>query len=124
MTIEVLEAVWNGALECSGTAPGLSGYQGRSSLYHSPTLERWEALQRGEVEQIQQRRGRPRVERVPVVRATTYRKHPALTPERAAVVLELLRKGVSYSGVAQAAGVTRDQARHVGKRHGISRARQ
>lgn len=120
MIIETLEAVWSGALECAGVAPGLSSYRGRSSLYHSPAWERWEGLAYGEV---QRHPGRPRVVRPVVTRPTAYRKHPALTVERAAAVLALLQRGVSYSKTAAAAGVTRDQARAVGKRAGIVRGR-
>jgi hypothetical protein len=44
--IESLEVAWSGALEAAGIAPGLSSYQGRSSLYHSPP---WPMLVQGEV---------------------------------------------------------------------------
>jgi len=81
-----LEPAWNGALERSGAAAGLSGYRGQSSIYHSPA---WPAeLKHGDCRKI-------------------WRTGPkAITTEAQRVrIRELLRVGLSLRRVAKAAGV-------------------
>jgi hypothetical protein len=81
---EQLEPVWSGSLERAGTAPGLSGYVGPSSIQHSPA---WPA----ELKQVDIRGDRA--------------AGPKPTDQQLANVRGLLQRGLSLRRVASLVGV-------------------
>lgn len=98
-----LEVAWNGQMERDGDAPGLSVYQGRSSLYHSPGWSQ-ESLEYGEVER-HPNRGRP-------LGSKNGANH--------ARALELLRGGLDCSAVARRLAISSSIVRYVARREGLS----
>jgi len=115
--MDQLEAVWSGALERSGGAPGLSAYAGRSSLYHSAN---WEAAERFEaLEMSQAPRGNKELGRGKDRRPRKSYEPHGFYDARA---LELLRKGCSYGNIVRELGCSMGIVRRVAKSNGIDRS--
>lgn len=107
-----LVPVWNGTMEHDGKAPGLSAYQGRSSIFHSANWEKLDALEHGEANGDAPTRGPDRKTRL-------SRKHD---PARDVEVAAMLRQGVSYGAIAKALGCSLMVPRRVARLHGIDRS--
>jgi hypothetical protein len=104
--MDILEPVWNGALERSGLVAGLSSYDGKSSLFHSPayTPDTPDEVMPGRV------RGR-----------NEDRKRRARPGEHDAEALRLLRNGLSYYLIARKLDCSEALVRSVARRHGLCR---
>lgn len=110
-----LVPVWNGELEARGEAPGLSAYDGKSSIYHSVNWERSDELERRH--DNRQRRA----EGFAAVRGSDTKPRVA-RGSRDAEVVERLKKGVSYGAICRELGVTLSVPRRLARIHGIDRS--
>lgn len=108
-----LEVAWSGAMERNGTAAGLSSYDGRSSIYHSPNWERLDALEHGECMALERvaKRGHDRKPRA-----------PKCDPAREARAVEMLERGVSFGDISRALDVSTSVPRRLARRMGIDRS--
>jgi hypothetical protein len=104
-----LVVAWSGELEASGAVPGLSSYQGRSSLYHSAN---WERPESGEAKELspgtKKARGHDR---------RTRAKYGSLDAD----VLAMLKKGASYGAISRRLDCSYTLPRNVARRNGIDR---
>jgi hypothetical protein len=117
MTHAELEPVWNAAMERAGTAPGLSAYEGSSSLRHSANWERFDQLEAAEMSQYprgNKERGRGR-DRKP-------RKQHEPRGFYDANVLEQLKKGCSYGAIIRELGCSMGVVRRVARLAGMDRS--
>lgn len=96
-------------MERAGTAPGLSSYDGRSSIYHSAPWERLDALEHGEV------KGHGK-------RGPSDKPRTVVTPELHDRILGMLRRGASYGAISRELSVSESVPRTIGRRNGIDRA--
>jgi hypothetical protein len=109
-----LEVYWSGSLEAQGKAPGLSSYQGRSSIYHSANWERLDMLEHGEAK-ARSVNGHPK-------RSEDGQwRRKACDPETAAEALRLLKSGISYNQISVRLNVSVSVPRRLGRLHGIDR---
>jgi hypothetical protein len=112
-----LEPFWSGSRERAGLAPGLSAYQGRSSVYHSASWAQVEALEWGECKEKrgkdgERTRGPDRGARSPRIQSG----------ELDAKIEPLLRAGKSYNAISIELGCSVTPIRRVAKRIGRDRA--
>jgi hypothetical protein len=104
-----LVPVWSAEMERSGAAPGLSSYQGRSSIFHSPN---WERLDVGEAKELP-----PGVKRARGHDRRTRAKYGSLDAD----VLVMLKKGASYGAISRKLDCSYSLPRNVARRNGIDR---